>query len=46
MIRISLSNFVSNTVVIHSDHVFMGEEGQLLKQQLEEIAGLLFTSQN
>ncbi len=41
-----LSNFVSKTVVIHSDHVFMGEEGQLLKQQLEEITGLLFTTQN
>jgi hypothetical protein len=41
-----LSNFVSKTVVIHSNHVFMGEKGQLLKQQLEEITGLLFTTQN
>lgn len=42
----TLSNFVSRSVVIHSEVVFMGEEGQLLKQQLEAITGLLFTTQN
>jgi len=42
----ALSNFVGNSVVIHSEGVFNGEEGQLLKQKLEEITGLLFTSQN
>ena len=42
----ALSNFVGNSVVIHSEGVFNGEEGQLLKQKLEEITGLLFTTQN
>jgi len=42
----ALSNFVGNSVVIHSEVVFNGEEGQLLKQKLEEITGLLFTTQN
>jgi len=42
----ALSNFVSKSVVIHSEVVFNGEEGQLLKQKLEEITGLLFTTQN
>jgi len=42
----ALSNFVDNSVVIHSERVFNGEEGQLLKQKLEEITGLLFTTQN
>ena len=42
----ALSNFVGNSVVIHSEVVFIGEEGQLLKQKLEEITGLLFTTQN
>jgi len=46
MMRISLSNFVSKTVVIHSDHVVIDKEGQSLKQQLEEITGLQFTTQN
>jgi len=42
----ALSNFIGNSVVIHSEVVFNGEEGQLLKQKLEEITGLLFTTQN
>ena len=42
----ALSNFVGNSVVIHSEVVFNGDEGQLLKQKLEEITGLLFTTQN
>ena len=42
----ALSNFVGNSVVIHSEVVFNGEEGQLLKQKLEEITGLRFTTQN
>jgi len=46
MMRISLRNFVCKTVVIHSDHVFVDKEGQFLKQQLEEISGLQFTTQN
>ena len=40
------SSVVSNKVVIHSDVVFTGDEGILLKQQLEEITGLLFSTQN
>lgn len=42
----ALSNLVGKRVVIHSEVVFDGEEGQLLKQKLEEITGLLFTTQN
>jgi len=41
-----LGNYVSNSVVIHSDVVFNGEEGQLLKQRLEEVSGIVFTVQN
>jgi len=41
-----LGNYVSNSVVIHSDVVFSGEEGQLLKQRLEEISGVVFNVQN
>ena len=37
---------ISGKVVIHSDVVFTGEEGQLLKQQLEARTGLTFISQN
>lgn len=37
---------VTDQVVIHSDVVFSGEEGAILKQRLEEITGLVFTSQN
>ncbi len=40
------SKVVSNKVVIHSEVVFTGEEGTLLKQQLEEITGLIFSTQN
>jgi hypothetical protein len=40
------SRVVSNRVVIHSEVVFTEEEGILLKQQLEEITGLLFSTQN
>ncbi len=40
------SKVVSNNVVIHSEVVFSGEEGILLKQQLEEITGLIFSTQN
>ena len=40
------SSVVSNKVVIHSDVVFTGDEGILLKQQLEEITDLLFSTQN
>ena len=41
-----LGNYVSNRVVLHSEVVFSGAEGQLLKQRLEEISGLVFTVQN
>jgi len=37
---------VTTQVVIHSEVVFTGEEGILLKQRLEEITGLVFTMQN
>jgi len=37
---------VTDKVVIHSDVVFTGEEGVLLKQRLEEITGLVFATQN
>ena len=40
------SNVVANQVVIHSEVVFTGDEGNLLKQRLEEITGLVFTTQN
>jgi hypothetical protein len=40
------SNVVTNQVVIHSEVVFTGDEGTLLKQRLEEITGLAFTTQN
>ena len=40
------SNVVTKQVVIHSDIVFTGDEGTLLKQRLEEITGLVFTAQN
>ncbi len=40
------SGVVSNKVVIHSEVVFTGDEGILLKQQLEEITGLIFTIEN
>lgn len=40
------SRVVSSKVVIHSEVVFTGEEGILLKQQLEEITGLIFSTQN
>jgi hypothetical protein len=35
---------VTNKVVIHSEVVFTGEEGSLLKQRLETITGLVFTT--
>lgn len=37
---------ISGKVIIHSDVVFSGEEGQLLKQVLESRTGLEFISQN
>jgi hypothetical protein len=37
---------ISGKVVIHSDVVFTGEEGILLKQQLESNSGVAFISQN
>ncbi len=37
---------ISGKVVIHSDVVFTGEEGILLKQQLESKSGVAFISQN
>ena len=40
------SKNVSNQVVIHSEVVFAGDEGILLKQSLEDITGLIFTTQN
>jgi len=40
------SNVVGKQVVIHSDVVFTGAQGILLKQRLEEITGLAFTMQN
>lgn len=36
---------VSNQVVIHSDVVFTGEDGVILKQRLEDITDLIFTMQ-
>ncbi|MGB1031438.1 MAG: DUF4347 domain-containing protein [Flavobacteriales bacterium] len=35
---------VSQEVVIHSNVVFSGQEGELLKQKLEEFTGLTFTA--
>ena len=40
------SNLVTSQVVIHSEVVFTGDQGLLLKQRLEEITGLVFTMQN
>jgi hypothetical protein len=40
------SNLVTHQVVIHSEVVFTGDDGILLKQRLEEITGLVFTMQN
>ena len=40
------SRSITGRVVIHSDVVFEGEEGSLLKQRLEEITGLVFINQN
>jgi hypothetical protein len=40
------SEVVTNKVVIHSEVVFTGAEGSLLKERLEEETGLLFTTQN
>ena len=42
----ALGNYVSNNVVIHSEVVFSGDKGLLLKQRLEEISGVVFTAQN
>lgn len=39
------SKFISGKVVIHSEVVFTGDEGQILKQQLESKTGLAFVSQ-
>lgn len=39
------SNLVSSKVVIHSEVVFTGDEGALLKRRLEEITGLIITAQ-
>lgn len=40
------SNKISGKVVIHSEDVFTGEAGILLKQRLETITGLEFIVQN
>ena len=40
------SKVVTGNVVIHSEVVFTGDDGTLLKQRLEEITGLVFTTQN
>ena len=42
----SWSKSVNNKVVIHSEVVFTGDKGTLLKRHLEEITGLVFTAQN
>ena len=42
----TLNRYVTNQVVIHSDVVFSGANGTFLKQRLEEITGLEFTTQN
>lgn len=40
------SRIVSHRVVIHSEVVFSEDEGMRLKNRLEEITGLIFSSQN
>ena len=40
------SGIVSGKIIIHSDVVFSGDEGILLKERLEDITGLSFTTQN
>lgn len=40
------SRNIANQVVIHSEVVFTGDEGILLKQRLEDITGLVFTTQH
>jgi Domain of unknown function (DUF4347) len=35
-------NSVKGKIIIHSNHIFSGEDGILLKQKLEEISGLPF----
>jgi hypothetical protein len=42
----ALSGIVTNKIILHSEVVFTGEEGVLLKEHLEEITGLLFTTEN
>lgn len=42
----ALSSYVTNKVIIHSELVFSGEEGILLKERLEEITGLAFITEN
>lgn len=42
----ALSRVVKNKVVIHSEVVFSGEDGILLKDHLEDLTGLIFTTQN
>lgn len=37
---------ISGKVIIHSDLVFTGDQGQLLKEELESRTGLEFISQN
>lgn len=37
---------ISGKVVIHSEAVFTGDEGQILKHELESKTGLAFVSQN
>lgn len=39
------AGLITKQVVIHSDVVFSGEEGSLLKQRLEDISGLVFATQ-
>lgn len=40
------SRMATTKVVIHSEVVFTGEEGLLLKQRLEELSGLDFSTRN
>ena len=42
----ALGEKVANKVVIHSEVVFTGNAGIQLKQSLEDITGLVFTTQN
>tara|TARA_B100000809_G_C14856313_1_gene430220 strand:+ start:217 stop:660 length:444 start_codon:yes stop_codon:yes gene_type:complete len=37
---------ISGQVIIHSDNVFNGESGMKLKQELERLTGLIFTTIN